>query len=158
MTIDTILTFLHILAASVILGGEIFLQFIVYPVLLKQEKQIKKDSSLVKIYDIAIPVIFGLILVIIITGALSIFKSYHYFQDAPSSILIPLAVKIGMVILLLAVGSYQTFSLRIKMTGLHLFQKDTDDIAALAGKGRICSIVIIISAAAALFMGINMSR
>ena len=154
-----ILVFFHTLALVVALGGSIFMIFFLPAIL--QGKSISEDKIpiMVRAINLFVPVNFGMLAVIVITGVLLLFSLYEKISDISSPLYLNVfLVKIVLVCIVFSIATYQTFPLRFKIVSMKMDKISAENLPKPFQIMRTCSIVNMILISIVILLGITMSR
>ncbi|OGW28813.1 MAG: hypothetical protein A3K09_06830 [Nitrospinae bacterium RIFCSPLOWO2_12_FULL_47_7] len=119
---NNILIFIHLLAATIGVGGTTYCILLLLPVLEKQNpgKVLDENSARYKALDILSPAVFTSVLILVGTGIIYLMENYTSQVNLKQGYYNLFGVKMISVVIVFFLSAYQTFGLRSRISNLDL--------------------------------------
>ncbi len=154
-----ILIFIHILALAIVLGGSIFEVFILPPILKKKTDKTNKIQTIARAISLFSPINFGVLAVMVFTGALLLFSLNEKISNISSPLYLNVFfIKILLVSVIFSIAAYQTFHLRFRIVTMNVDKISGENLPKPFRIMRTCSIINIILITIVILLGVSMSN
>jgi uncharacterized membrane protein len=157
---DTIIMFVHLMAAAVAAGSSIFGLVLLWPRIFNSNKDETLDENSVpyKIIDLLAPTVFTSLLLLIGSGVYYMMENYTEQVNLKEGYYNVLGIKLIFVVLAFLLSLYQTFGLRSKIAHLDLRPENREWVRPTLEKMKYLGGITMGAIVFALFMGIYLTR
>ena len=157
---DTIIMFVHLMAAAVAAGGSIFGLILLWPRIFNAEKDetLDEHSASYKVMDLLAPTVFTCLLLLIGSGVYYMMENYTEQVNLKEGYYNVLGIKLIFVVVAFLLSLYQTFGLRSKIAHLDLRPENREWVRPTLEKMKYLGGITLGAIVAAVFMGIYLVR
>ncbi len=157
---DTIIMFVHLMAAAVAVGGSIFGLVLLWPHIfdLKKDDAVDEHSASYKVIDLLAPTVFTCLLLLIGSGVYYMMENYTEQVNLKEGYYNILGIKLIFVVVAFLLSLYQTFGLRSKIAHLDLRPENREQVRPTLEKMKYFGAITLGAVVAAVFMGIYLAR
>jgi uncharacterized membrane protein len=157
---DTIIMFVHLMAAGVAAGSSIFGLVLLWPRIFSSNKDEAFDehSAAYKMIDLLAPTVFTCMLLLIGSGVYYMMENYTEQVNLKEGYYNVLGIKLIFVVVAFLLSLYQTFGLRSKIAHLDLRPENRQWVRPTLEKMKYLGGITLGAIVAAIFMGIYLAR
>jgi len=157
---DTIIMFIHLLAAGVAAGSSIFGLILLWPRIFdsKKDEMLDEHSAAYKVIDLLAPTVFTCMLLLIGSGIYYMMENYTEQVNLKEGYYNILGVKLIFVVMAFLLSLYQTFGLRAKIAHLDLRPENRQWVRPTLEKMKYLGGITMGAIVFAIFMGIYLAR
>jgi len=157
---DTIIMFVHLLAAGVAAGSSIFGLILLWPRIFdsKKDETLDEHSAAYKVVDLLAPTVFTCMLLLIGSGIYYMMENYTEQVNLKEGYYNILGVKLIFVVMAFLLSLYQTFGLRAKIAHLDLRPENRQWVRPTLEKMKYLGGITMGAIVFAIFMGIYLAR
>ena len=157
---DTIIMFVHLMAAVVAAGGSIFGLILLWPriFILKQGETLDEHSAPYKVIDLLAPTVFTCLLLLIGSGVYYMMENYTEQVNLKEGYYNILGIKLIFVVVAFLLSLYQTFGLRSKIAHVDLRPENRKWVRPTLEKMQYLGGITMAAIVFAVFMGIYLAR
>ena len=157
---DTIIMFVHLLAAGVAAGSSIFGLILLWPRIFdsKKDEVLDEHSAAYKVIDLLAPTVFTCLLLLIGSGIYYMMENYTEQVNLNEGYYNILGVKLIFVVMAFLLSLYQTFGLRAKIAHLDLRPENRQWVRPTLEKMKYLGGITMGAIVFAIFMGIYLAR
>jgi uncharacterized membrane protein len=157
---DTIIMFVHLMAAGVAAGSSIFGLVLLWPRIFSSNKDeaLDEHSAAYKMIDLLAPTVFTCMLLLIGSGVYYMMENYTEQVNLKEGYYNVLGIKLIFVVVAFLLSLYQTFGLRSKIAHLDLRPENRQWVRPTLEKMKYLGGITLGAIVAAIFMGIYLAR
>jgi uncharacterized membrane protein len=157
---DTIIMFVHLMAAGVAVGSSVFGLILLWPRIFssKQDETLDENSALYKVIDLLAPTVFTCLLLLIGSGVYYMMENYTEQVNLKDGYYNILGIKLIFVVVAFLLSLYQTFGLRSKIAHLDLRPENRELVRPTLEKMKYLGGITLGAIVFAIFMGIYLTR
>jgi uncharacterized membrane protein len=157
---DTIIMFVHLMAAGVAAGSSIFGLVLLWPRIFSPQKDETLDEHSVpyKVIDLLAPTVFTCLLLLVGSGVYYMMENYTEQVNLKEGYYNILGIKLIFVVVAFLLSLYQTFGLRSKIAHLDLRPENREWVRPTLEKMKYLGSITLGSIVFALFMGVYLTR
>ncbi len=157
---DTIIMFVHLMAAGVAAGSSIFGLVLLWPRIFdsKKDEMLDEHSAAYKVIDLLAPTVFTCLLLLIGSGIYYMMENYTEQVNLKDGYYNILGIKLIFVVMAFLLSLYQTFGLRSKIAHLDLRPENRVQVRPTLEKMKYLGGITLGAIVFAIFMGIYMAR
>lgn len=157
---DTIIMFVHLMAAMVAAGGSVFGLVLLWPRIFSTGKDEMLDEHSVpyKIIDLLAPTVLTCLLLLIGSGVYYMMENYTEQVNLKEGYYNILGIKLVFVVVAFLLSLYQTFGLRSKIAHLDLRPENRQWVRPTLEKMKYLGGITMGAIVAAVFMGVYLAR
>jgi uncharacterized membrane protein len=157
---DSIIMFVHLMAAAVAAGSSIFGLVLLWPRIFdsKKDETLDEHSASYKVIDLLAPTVFTCMLLLIGSGIYYMMENYTEQVNLKDGYYNILGIKLIFVVVAFLLSLYQTFGLRSKIAHLDLRPENRQWVRPTLEKMKYFGGITLAAIVSALFMGIYLAR
>jgi len=157
---DTIIMFVHLLAAAVAVGSSIFGLILLWPRIFSSNKDetLDENSAPYKVIDLLAPTVFTCLLLLIGSGIYYMMENYTEQVNLKDGYYNILGIKLIFVVIAFLLSLYQTFGLRSKIAHLDLRPENRELVRPTLEKMKYLGGITLGAIIFAVFMGVYLTR
>ena len=157
---NSIIIFIHIMAAGICVGSSFYCLALVFPALekLSSDDSFDETSPVYKAMDFLAPTVFTCIVVLLGSGIYYLMENYTDQVNLKEGYYNLLGVKLVFVMVALGLSAYQMFGLRPSIANLDLEPEKRKLVPAALKKMKILGQVILWTVILAVFLGVWLAR
>ena len=157
---DTIIMFVHLMAAVVAAGSSIFGLVLLWPRIFnpQTDETLDENSAPYKMIDLLAPTVFTCLLLLIGSGVYYMMENYTEQVNLKEGYYNLLGIKLIFVVVAFLLSLYQTFGLRSKIAHLDLRPENRKWVRPTLEKMKYFGGITLGAIVFAVFMGIYMAR
>ena len=157
---DTIIMFVHLIAAAVAAGSSIFGLVLLWPRIhdSKKDEMLDEHSASYKVMDLLAPTVFTCLLLLIGSGVYYMMENYTEQVNLKDGYYNVLGIKLVFVVVAFLLSLYQTFGLRSKIAHLDLRPENREWVRPTLEKMKYFGGITLAAIISAVFMGIFLAR
>jgi uncharacterized membrane protein len=157
---DTIIMFVHLMAAAVAAGSSIFGLVLLWPRIFtsKKDEALDEHSPAYKVIDLLAPTVFTCLLLLIGSGVYYMMENYTEQVNLKDGYYNILGIKLIFVVIAFLLSLYQTFGLRSKIAHLDLRPENRQWVRSTLEKMKYLGGITMGAIVFAVFMGIYLAR
>jgi uncharacterized membrane protein len=157
---DTIIMFVHLMAAAVAAGSSIFGLVLLWPRIFdaKKDETLDEHSAPYKVIDLLAPTVFTCLLLLIGSGVYYMMENYTEQVNLKEGYYNILGIKLIFVVIAFLLSLYQTFGLRSNIAHLDLRPENREWVRPTLEKMKYFGGITLGAIVFAVFMGIYMAR
>ena len=157
---DSIIMFVHLLAAGVAVGSSIFGLVLLWPRIFTSNKDelLDEHSAAYKVMDLLAPTVFTSMLLLIGSGVYYMMENYTEQVNLKEGYYNVLGIKLIFVVVAFLLSLYQTFGLRSRIAHLDLRPENREWVRPTLEKMKYFGGITLAALVAAIFMGIYLAR
>ncbi|MDH5763800.1 MAG: hypothetical protein OEZ51_12520 [Nitrospinota bacterium] len=157
---DTIIMFVHLMAAVVAAGSSVFGLFLLWPRVFSpgRDEPLDENSAPYKIIDLLAPTVFTCLLILIGSGVYYLMENYTEQVNLKEGYYNMLGIKLIFVVAAFLLSLYQTFGLRSKIAHLDLRPENREWVRPTLEKMKYFGGITLGAIVFAVFMGIYLAR
>lgn len=157
---DTIIMFVHLMAAAVAAGSSIFGLVLLWPRIFNSNKDemLDEHSAPYKMIDLLAPTVFTSLLLLIGSGIYYMMENYTEQVNLKEGYYNILGIKLIFVVVAFLLSLYQTFGLRSKIAHLDLRPENREWVRPTLEKMKYLGGITLGAIVFAFFMGVYMAR
>ena len=157
---DTIIMFVHLMAAAVAAGSSIFGLVLLWPRIFdaKKDETLDEHSAPYKVIDLLAPTVFTCLLLLIGSGIYYMMENYTEQVNLKDGYYNILGIKLIFVVIAFLLSLYQTFGLRSKIAHLDLRPENRELVRPTLEIMKYLGGITLGAIVFAIFMGIYLVR
>lgn len=157
---DTIIMFVHLMAAAVAAGSSIFGLILLWPRVFDSSKDetLDEHSASYKVIDLLAPTVFTSLLLLIGSGIYYMMENYTEQVNLKDGYYNVLGIKLIFVVVAFLLSLYQTFGLRSRIAHLDLRPENRERVRPTLEKMKYFGGITLAAIVSAVFMGIYLAR
>ncbi len=157
---DSIIMFVHLMAAAVAVGSGVFGLVLLWPRIFdsKKDAMLDEHSASYKVMDLLAPTVFTCLLLLIGSGVYYMMENYTEQVNLKEGYYNVLGIKLIFVVVAFLLSLYQTFGLRSKIAHLDLRPENREWVRPTLEKMKYLGGITLGAIVAAVFMGIYLAR
>ena len=157
---DTIIMFIHLVAAGVAVGSSAFGLILLWPRIFNPQKDesLDENSAPYKVIDLLAPTVFTCLLLLIGSGVYYMMENYTEQVNLKEGYYNILGFKLIFVVVAFFLSLYQTFGLRSKIAHLDLRPENREWVRPTLEKMKYFGGLTLGAIVFALFMGVYLTR
>ena len=157
---NSIIIFIHLMAAGICVGSSIYCLTLILPALekLSPDDSFDEKSPVYKAMDILAPTVFTCIVVLLASGIYYLMENYTDQVNLKEGYYNLLGVKMIFVMIALGLSAYQMFGLRPSIANLDLAPEKRKLVPAALKKMKFLGQVILWTVIFAIFLGVWLAR
>lgn len=157
---DSIIMFIHLIAASVAAGSSVFGLVLLWPRIFssKKDEVLDENSAPYKVMDLLAPTVFTSLLLLIGSGVYYMMENYTEQVNLKEGYYNVLGIKLIFVVVAFLLSLYQTFGLRSKIAHLDLRPENREWVRPTLEKMKYFGGITLGAIISAIFMGIYLAR
>ncbi len=157
---DTIIMFVHLMAAVVAAGSSVFGLILLWPRIFssKQDETLDENSAPYKVIDLLAPTVFTCLLLLIGSGVYYMMENYTEQVNLKDGYYNILGIKLIFVVVAFLLSLYQTFGLRSKIAHLDLRPENREWVRPTLEKMKYLGGITLGAIVFAFFMGVYLTR
>lgn len=157
---DSIIMFVHLIAAAVAAGSSIFGLVLLWPRIFdsKNNEMLDENSVAYKVIDLLAPTVFTCMLLLVGSGVYYMMENYTEQVNLKEGYYNVLGIKLIFVVVAFLLSLYQTFGLRSKIAHLDLRPENREQVRPTLEKMKYFGGIILGAVVSAIFMGIYLAR
>lgn len=162
---NSIIIFIHLMAAGICVGSSIYCLLLILPALEKScaddafdEGPFDEKSPVYQAMDILAPTVFTCIVVMLGSGIYYLMENYTDQVNLKEGYYNILGVKMVFVMIALGLSAYQMFGLRPSIANLDLAPEKRKEVPAALKKMKFLGQVILWTVVLAVFLGVWLAR
>ena len=157
---DTIIMFVHLMAAAVAAGSSIFGLVLLWPRIFnsKKDEPLDEHSAAYKVIDLLAPTVFTSLLLLIGSGVYYMMENYTEQVNLKEGYYNILGIKLVFVVVAFLLSLYQTFGLSSKIAHLDLRPENRELVRPTLEKMKYLGGITLGAIIFAVFMGVYLTR
>ena len=157
---DTIIMFVHLMAAGVAAGSSIFGLVLLWPRIFssKNDETLDEHSAAYKVIDLLAPTVFTCLLLLIGSGIYYMMENYTEQVNLKDGYYNMLGIKLIFVVMAFLLSLYLTFGLRSKIAHLDLRPENRQWVRPTLEKMKYLGGITLGAIVFAIFMGLYLTR
>lgn len=157
---DTIIMFVHLMAAVVAAGSSIFVLTLLWPRIFdsKNDEMLDEHSVPYKVIDLLAPTVFTSLLLLVGSGIYYMMENYTEQVNLKDGYYNILGIKLIFVVVAFLLSLYQTFGLRSKIAHLDLRPENREWVRPTLEKMKYLGGITLGAIVFAFFMGVYLAR
>ena len=157
---DSIIMFVHLIAAAVAAGSSVFALVLLWPRIFasKKEEALDEHSASYKVMDLLAPTVFTSLLLLIGSGVYYMMENYTEQVNLKDGYYNVLGIKLIFVVVAFLLSLYQTFGLRSRIAHLDLRPENREWVRPTLEKMKYFGGITMGAIVAAVFMGVYLAR
>ncbi len=157
---DTIIMFVHLMAAVVAAGSSVFGLILLWPRIFssKKDETLDENSAPYKVIDLLTPTVFTCLLLLIGSGVYYMMENYTEQVNLKDGYYDILGIKLIFVVVAFLLSLYQTFGLRSKIAHLDLRPENRELVRPTLEKMKYLGGITLGAIVFAFFMGVYLTR
>ncbi|MFQ5444914.1 MAG: CopD family protein [Nitrospinales bacterium] len=157
---NTLIMFIHLLAAGIGVGSLIFAVLVFLPAMEKSDAGDTSDDNpvLLKTMDMLPPMVFACILALILSGILYLSENYTEQVNFSQGYYNLLGTKMAFVVVVFFLSAYQTFNLRGRLSNLDLNPEQKKQVPQTLKKMQTISRINLGTMTLIFYIGVWLAR
>ena len=157
---DSIIMFVHLMAAAVAVGGGVFGLVLLWPRIFSagDEAVLDEHEASYKVMDLLAPTVFTCLLLLIGSGVYYMMENYTEQVNLKEGYYNVLGIKLIFVVVAFLLSLYQTFGLRSRIAHLDLRPENREQVKPTLEKMKYFGSITLAAIICAVFMGIYLAR